>query len=152
MHLQVVQRTANGTETGGRSTTGVSLIELLCVITIITILAALMLPAVMRAYLKVQGMSQEMEADEVFHLLTTEARRYCAANPQYVFSSKEDFVDKCGFAPKPRNWVQFPATVFAPFSSPDNTNKIVLTFYIGPKHKTVYSFNKGELTITPPPR
>jgi len=125
------------------------MIELLCVIAIISILASLLLPAIMRAYNKVQGMAQEFEAGEVLSLLTGETRRYCAAHPQYVFATKSDFVEKCVLAPKPTDWVLAQATEFVPFGFPDDTNKIVLTFHIGPKHATVYAFSKGELTITP---
>jgi hypothetical protein len=93
-------------------------------------------------------MSQEWEAGDVLSLLTAETQRYCAAHPQYLFSTKSDFVDKCGFAPKPQGWVQAPATEFVPFGFQDDTNKVVLTFHIGPKRATVYSFSKGDLTIT----
>lgn len=150
--MHTVQKTENGTAAGRRAGAGVSLIELLCVVTIITILASLLLPAIMGAYYKVRGMAQECEAGEVLSLLTTETRRYCAAHPQYLFATKSDFVDKCELAPKPQAWVQAPATEFAPFGFQDDTNKIVLTFHIGRKHATVYWFSKGELTITPPGR
>jgi prepilin-type N-terminal cleavage/methylation domain-containing protein len=149
MSMHTAQQTENGTAAGRRAVAGVSMIELLCVVAIITILASLWLPAITRAYNKVHGMAQEWEAGEVLALLTAETQRYCAAHPQYLFSTKSDFVDKCCFAPKPSNWVQAPATTFVPFGSQDDTNKIVLTFHIGPKHATVYSFTKGELTITP---
>ncbi len=130
----------------------VSLIEMLCVIAIICILASLLLPALARAYTKARGMAQEWEAEEVLSLVTGEAQRYCAAHPQYVFASKTDFVQKCRFAPKPKDWLQAPATQFVPFGFPDDTNKVVLTFHIGRRNATIYSFNKGELTITPPGR
>ena len=148
-----------GGKGGGRGSTGemhpprppagVSLIELLCVMTIITILASMLLPAVMRAYSRVRGFAEEFESGDVFHLLTTEAQRYCAAHPHYVFASKSDFVSKCRFAPKPQALVQAQATVFVPFAFPDDTNNIVLTFHIGPTQTNVVTFTKGDLTITP---
>jgi prepilin-type N-terminal cleavage/methylation domain-containing protein len=147
--MHTAQRTENGTAAARRAVAGVSMIELLCVITIITILASLLLPTVMRAFTKVRGMAQEWEADEVLYLLTSETRRYCAAHPQYAFPTKSGFVQQCGFAPKPMDWVLAPATEFVPFGFQDDTNKIVLTFHIGPKRATVYAFSKGELTITP---
>ena len=149
MHTAQMRR--NGTTAHRRAVAGVSLIELLSVITIITILASLLLPALFRAYSRVRAFGQEFEADEVLFLLTKETRGYCATHPRYRFRSKSDFVEKCQFAPKPNAWVLARATQFVPFSFLDDTNLIVLTFYIGPKH-TTNSFTKGELTITPPPR
>jgi prepilin-type N-terminal cleavage/methylation domain-containing protein len=147
--MRTAQKTENETTAGRRAVAGVSLIELLCVMAIITILASLLLPAILRAYSKARGMAQEWEASEVLFLLTTETQRYCAAHPQYVFPTKSDFVAKCGFAPKPQAWVLASATQFVPFSFPDDTNRIVLTFHIGPKQATVYSLTKGELTSPP---
>jgi prepilin-type N-terminal cleavage/methylation domain-containing protein len=149
MSMHTARTTLKGTAASRRAGAGVSMIELLCVIAIISILASLMLPAIARAYSKVRGMAQEWEAGEVLFLVTSETQRYCAAHPRYFFPSKSDFVEKCGFAPKPKDWVQAPATEFVPFGFPDDTNKIVLTFHIRRKHATVYSFKKGELTITP---
>jgi prepilin-type N-terminal cleavage/methylation domain-containing protein len=89
----------NGKTLGRNADKGVTLIELLCVIAIIAILAALLLPAISRAYSKEHGMSEEWEAGEILSLLTKETRGYCAAQPQYVFLTKSEFIDKCGFAP-----------------------------------------------------
>jgi prepilin-type N-terminal cleavage/methylation domain-containing protein len=129
--------------------TGVTLIELLCVIAIIAILASLLLPAIARAYNRAKGMAEEMEAPQIEHLLLTETRNYCAATPQYNFGSKSEFADKCGFAPKCRDWVQAPTTEFVPFNHLDPTNKVVLAVHIGRNHATLYAFSKGDLSTRP---
>jgi len=147
--MHTARTTQNRTAPRARPVAAVSLIELLCVLAIITILASLLLPAILRAYNKVRGMTEEWEAGEIVHLVATETQRYCAAHPHYFFFTKSEFVNKCAFAPKPKDWVQAPATEFVPFAFPDDTNLIVLTFHIGPKHATVYSLTKGELTIIP---
>ena len=147
--MHTAHTTRNGAVAGGGTVRGVTLIELLCVLTIIMILVSLLLPTIMRAYTKVRGMAEEWEAEEILALVTSETRSYCAAHPKYVFPTKTDFVDKCQFAPKPKDWVTASVTEFVPFGFLDDTNLIVLTFHIGRKHATVYSFSKGELTIIP---
>ena len=152
MSMHTAQQTENGTAAGRRAVAGVSMIELLCVVAIITILASLLLPAILGAYNKARGMAQEWQAEEILPMVTSETRGYCGAHARYRFSSKADFVEKCGFAPQPKDWVQAPTTQFVPFGFPDDTNKIVLTFHIGRRQATVYSFTKGDLTLTPQPR
>jgi prepilin-type N-terminal cleavage/methylation domain-containing protein len=125
---------------------GVTLVELLCVVAIIAILASLLFPAILYAYNRVKGWAEEMDAPIIANLLVEETRRFCAANPQYSFSSKSEFADKCLLAPKCRNWVQAPTTEFVPFNYLTPTNKIVLAVHIGWNHATLYAFSKGELS------
>jgi prepilin-type N-terminal cleavage/methylation domain-containing protein len=130
----------------------VTLIELLCVIAIIAILASLLLPAIARVYHRAKGMAEEMEAPEIEHLLLGETRNYCAANPQYNFDSRSDFADKCDLAPKCRDWVEASTTEFVPFNHLDPTNKLVLAVHLGRNHASLYVFSKGDLSIRPEPR
>jgi len=137
---------------GTREVSGVTLLELLCVVAIIGILASLLLPTVVPAYSRVRAMSEEMEAGEIVGLLLAETRGYCARTPKYRFENKKDFEEKCGLAPKCRSWVQASATEFVPFNSFDPTNRVVLVFHIGRNHATRYDFTAGELSTRPPER
>ena len=128
---------------------GFSLTEVLCVMTIIAILAALLLPTVAKAYNRIKGAAELMEADEVADMLLKETRGYCTAHPQYSFGSKSDFADKCDLAPKCRGWVQAATTQFVPFNYLDPTNEVVLSVYLGPKHATLYAFTKEDLSVRP---
>ena len=128
---------------------GVSLVELLCVIAIIGILASLLLPTVARAYNRVRAMAEEWEGPQIIRMLVHETRGYCTANPQFKFASKSDYADQCGLAPKCRDWLHASTTEFVPFTYLDPTNKVVLTFHFGRKHAQVSALNVGELTIIP---
>jgi prepilin-type N-terminal cleavage/methylation domain-containing protein len=126
-----------------------SLTEVLCVMVIIAILAALLLPTVAKAYNRIKGAADLLEADRVADMLLKETRGYCTAHPQYSFGSKSDLVTKCVLAPKCQNWVQASTTVFVPFTYLDPTNEVVLSVYLGPKHATIYSFTISDLSIIP---
>lgn len=128
---------------------GLTLVELLCVICILAILASLLLPAVARAYGRARGFAEEIEAPEIASLLCHATRNYCAANAQFQFTSKTDLADKCRLAPKCRDWLKAAATEFVPFDCLAPTNQIVLQVHLGPKHRTLYSFTKGDLSIRP---
>lgn len=126
---------------------GMLLIELLCVTVIIGILSSLLLPAVFRVYDRVKATGEEWDAPEISNMLVTSTRNYCNANPMYFFTNKSDLADKCGLAPKCRDWVQSPTTEFFSFTYLDETNRLVLRFHFGRRHSSVYSYTKGELTL-----
>jgi prepilin-type N-terminal cleavage/methylation domain-containing protein len=126
---------------------GVSLIELLCVMAIIGILASLLLPVVSHVYRRAKAMAEEIEEPEVAARLRHEVRNYCATHAQYQFDSKADFESKCVLAPKCNAWIDNSATVFVPFNNLDFTNKVVVSFHYGLKHAYTEDFTKGELTI-----
>lgn len=123
--------------------------ELLCVMTIIMILASLLVPTVLRAYSKVRGLTDEWDAPDVAWELDKEVRAYCAANTNYQFNTRADLTDKCGLAPKCRVWVTAPTTEFFPFGVADAPTNLALVFHVGPKREGRYWITKGELTITP---
>ena len=125
----------------------VTLIELLCVITIIGILASLLLPAVLRAYLRAKEFDEDMEGGAIIEMIRSESRSYCVGHPAFQFSDKDDFVKKCEFAPKPSQWVLGSRSDFVPFGYLDPTNKIVLSLHYGHKQANYHAFTRGELSL-----
>lgn len=123
------------------------MIELLCVITIIGILASLLLPAVLRAYLRAKEFDEDMEGPGIIEMIRKESRDYCLGHPTFQFSSKNDFAQKCVFAPKPSQWVQGSKSDFVPFGYSDPTNKIVLSLHYGRKQAQYHAFTRGELSL-----
>ena len=147
--MQTPQTTTREVTPGARSCVAFTLIELLCVIAIIGILMALLLPVILRAYNKVRGMSEEMEVPGIIASVAHKTRSYCTTHTQYLFLSRSELIDKVGFAPKAHDWVGASTTEFVPFGYLDDTNKIVLTFHFGRKHATVEYLTKGAVTIIP---
>ena len=133
-----------------RTDSGVTLIELLCVIIIICILLSMLMPTLSRAYHRVKDMSDEWNGPAIENLLLKETRGYCAAHPQYRFDTKADFANKCQLNPKCRDWVSASSTDFVPFSYLTPTNQVVLTVRLGRKSATVYSFTRSDLSTRPP--
>lgn len=125
----------------------VTLMELLCVILIIGTLASLLLPAVLRAYIRAREFEEEMDGPSIIEMIRNESRSYCLGHPNFQFSSKTDFAQKCVFAPKPGEWVQGSRTDFVPFSYLDPTNKLVLSLHYGRKQANYHAFTRGELSI-----
>jgi prepilin-type N-terminal cleavage/methylation domain-containing protein len=123
-----------------------SLIELLCVIAIIGILLSLLMPALFRAYHRVKDMADAEEAPVVAHMLRKSSVAYCTANPQFRFSTKKDFGDKCRFAPKPADWIDDSKTEFVPFDYLARTNQVVLTVHLGRIRHTTVTFTTADLS------
>jgi len=128
------------------SQNAVTLIELLCVICIIGILASMLLPTVARAYLRAKEFDEDMQGATVMEMIRNSSRAYCVGHPRFQFSTKTDFAQKCAFPPKADQWVHSKGE-FVPFTYLDPTNRIVLSFHYGRKQAQYHAFTRGELSV-----
>jgi hypothetical protein len=99
-----------------------------------------------RAYHRVKDMADAEEAPVVAHMLRKSSVAYCTANPQFRFSTKKDFGDKCRFAPKPADWIDDSKTEFVPFDYLAPTNQVVLTVHLGRIRHTTVTFTTADLS------
>jgi type II secretory pathway pseudopilin PulG len=134
-----------------------SLIELLCVMTIIMILASLMLPAFARALRKARGLGNhlggsggvEMRIDEV----CTHYTKYRAANPKHGPLNRKAFISNLELSPEAEAWLTLKSVDYRSFAAADPTQQVAIVVYPSPGSGTgsqVVQFRIGDLIIPSP--
>lgn len=134
------------------SASGVTLIELLCVIAIIGILASLMLAPMGKALRKARGVAGLGEAaDSTAPILTEIQEKYSTyrmANPNHEKLDLNHFIRACGLGSKADVWLHLSSVTFEPFSGSTPPLTIVIQSVAGPATGAGITLRVMDLLVT----
>ncbi len=109
---------------------GVTLIELLCVMAIIGILASLMLAPMGKALRKARGVAGFGQAADSVEPIIEEIRQkytaYRLAHPDHGPLSLKAFIQNCSLGAKAESWLHLKSVTYRPFAAKSLPTAIIL--------------------------
>jgi prepilin-type N-terminal cleavage/methylation domain-containing protein len=108
-----------------RKAGGVTLIELLCVIAIIGILAAMLLGTISKAYMSARNKMWRFQADDLRERIKEHLSKYYQSHTNYPVLSVDDFYKNGVFDEPIRSFLRCPHVQYLPFAMSDPTNKVI---------------------------
>jgi prepilin-type N-terminal cleavage/methylation domain-containing protein len=102
-----------------------TLLEMLLVIGIIGILAAMLLGAVNKAFMSSQNKVWRAQADDFYEYMQEHLARYYQANTNYPVLTARDLYQKNVFNDRIMNFLRCPHVQYIPFAMSDPTNKVI---------------------------
>jgi len=104
---------------------GFTLIEMLLVIGIIGILAALLLGGVNKAFVSSQNKIWRVQGQAFYDYIQEHLAKYYQAQTNYPALSADDLYQKGVFDDRIMNFLRCPHVQYIPFSMSDSTNKVI---------------------------
>jgi len=104
---------------------GFTLIEMLCVIAIIGILAAMLLGAVNRAYGSARNKMWKVQAPAFYDYIEEHLSKYYQSHPNYPLLSARDLYGNAVFDDRIMDFLRCPHVQYFPFAMSDAANKVV---------------------------
>jgi prepilin-type N-terminal cleavage/methylation domain-containing protein len=111
-----------------------SLIELLCVMLVIGILASLLLSAVMAAYGRAKRMQREFDGPVLVEQVRDRLTSFCETQPTYPALTARQLHELGVFDSRIMDFLRWRGVAFHPFSSSDPTNALVLEIRYSGSH------------------
>ncbi|MBI2947537.1 MAG: type II secretion system protein [Verrucomicrobia bacterium] len=116
---------------------GFSLIELLCVIAILAILASLLASSVLRAYRRVKQMQTSLEAPGLADLVEKKLKDFFAPKARFPAYTAEELHEHGVFDREMMRRIRARELIYYPFSSTDPDNKLIAEVLVEKKPQTL---------------
>lgn len=141
------EREARGSRWGRAFRGGAfSLIELLCVMAIVSILAGLLLGAVGRAYQRARRFAAEMNEPAYMDQIRARTIAYARREPRFPRLTLDELVRRCDLDSRCAAFLRSAEVRYIPFSSQDPEDQAVIIHMVGKgKDATANVYSKGWL-------